>query len=518
MGAKDEKIKDSPAFRNSELYASLFGIKESLLIPNFGFRPAFWLSGFPDLKEVNTMPAIPRLIVELYSDPYYRGRKVTLIDSAPDTLEIGANETTSSIKIYRGPGFDTAPNYKAIFCEHPNYQGRKLILAPGYYPNIHEIPYNFGDIISSVRLSPASRSTPPEYGAIPVIIEIYQDTDFQGQKGIILRDVSSIADIGMNDNISSLRIYRGPHFPFSGCQVVFYENPNFEGNRLTVTLNNRGYRKEISNLHNEPERFGGIISSAKIAPTGNFNVLIVVGDSETTEPAVLESLPMVEGNEFNYTTVKVNHNAENRGDPYNAMSLSSVDLSEFDIIWFTWNAPGHDKEYFLEDAEDAIKDFVRQGGIVWASAMDDNNNSDGGEWRGGWLPLKQHPITVKNSSDVNVDITDRGGKTGMFTWPHKIDVNSLTTDDHWITKDRFYTVLARRHDNNDPVSIQLRWGDGYYVTFAIDTRDAVKSQMSKTFMENIICYLASLAWQTSPRQPLKTKQYRVAATSYSSGR
>jgi len=454
------------------------------------------------------MPITPRLVVELYADSYYRGRKVTLIDSVSETSEVGASETTSSIKIYKGPGFNTAPNYKAIFYEHPKFRGRKLILSPGYYPNIHEIPYNFGDIISSVNLSTAANPTPPEYGAIPVIIEAFQDTDYQGQKSVILRDVSNMADIGMDNIISSLRIYRGPHFPFSGCTVIFYENPNFEGNRMPISLNNRRYSEEVANL-NSQERFGDIISSIKIAPMGNFNVLIVIGDKSTTEPAILETLPSVEGSKFNYTTVKINSNPDNKGDPYNAVSLSSIDLSEFDIIWFTWNAAGHDGEYFIEDAEDSIKDFVKKGGVLWASAMDDNNNKEPGQpWRGGWLPIDRHPIHVENSDDVNVDVTEDGRKTGIFTWPHKIDLNALTTDDHWITQSRAYKIFARRQDNKDPISVQLRWGDGYYVTFAMDTRDAVKSQMSKTFIENILCYLASLAWQTSPRQPLKSRYNR----------
>jgi hypothetical protein len=317
-----------------------------------------------------------------------------------------------------------------------------------------------------------------------------------------------MADIGMDNVISSIRIYRGPHFPFNGCEIIFYENPNFEGNRMNISLDNRRYSEEIANL-NSQGRFGDIISSIKIAPMGNFNVLIVVGDKSTTEPAILEAIPLVEGSRFNYSTVKINPNPDNKGDPYNAVSLSSIELSEFDIIWFTWNAIGHDGEYFVEDAEDAIKNFVKKGGVIWASAMDDNNNKESGQpWRGGWLPIERHPIEVKNSDDVDVDVTENGRKTGIFTWPHKIDLNSLTTDDHWITQDRAYKVLARRHDNKDPISVQLRWGDGYYVTFAMDTRDAVKSQMSKTFMENILCYLTSLAWQTSPRQPLKSRHNR----------
>jgi hypothetical protein len=83
---------------------------------------------------------------------------------------------------YKGPGFNASPNYKAIFYEDVNYQGRKLVLPPGYYPSIHEIPYNFGDVISSVGFSPAAQTTPPDYGAIPIVIEAFRDLDFQGQK------------------------------------------------------------------------------------------------------------------------------------------------------------------------------------------------------------------------------------------------------------------------------------------------------------------------------------------------
>jgi len=66
-----------------------------------------------------------------------------------------------------------------------------------------------------------------------------------------------------------------------------------------------------------------------------------------------------------------------------------------------------------------------------------------------------------------------------------------------------------REDNGDAVSVQLQWGEGYYVTFAVDTRDAHRTTMAKPLIENALCYLANLAWQTSPRQPLKGR-YRTA--------
>ena len=164
-------------------------------------------------------------------------------------------------------------------------------------------------------------------------------------------------DIGMNDAISSIRIQRGPSFPFSGCHIIFYEHVNFEGRRLDLSLSSREFQLSLRNLRALPhsQSFSDIISSLKIVPLGVFRVLVVVGDNSTGDPAVLESLTKIEGLEFQFTTVHVNDNPDNRGDANNAIRLSSIVLSDYDIIWFTWNAPGHDGEYFLEDADRAIR-------------------------------------------------------------------------------------------------------------------------------------------------------------------
>ena len=462
------------------------------------------------------MSSRPRLVVEVFEHVNYHGRKITLIDSVPNTIEIGAQDVISSIKIYKGPSFNASPNYKAIFHEHVSFAGRRLVLAPGFYPNIHEIPYNFGDAISSVSFSPAAHPTPPEYGAVPIIIEVFRDIDFNGNRSVVLRDVSSMFEVGMNDVISSIRIQRGPNFPFNGCHIILYEHVNFEGRRFDIILDSRQFQHNIRNLRALPnsQSFSDIISSIKIVPLGIFRVLVVVSDNLTGEPAVLESLEHLEGLRFQFTTIKINDNPDNRGDPKNAIKLSSIVLSNYDIIWFTWNGPGHDGEYFVEDADENIKDFVRQGGIVWASAMDNNIlPADGVHhsepvWRGDWMPIHRHPITVTNSDDSNVSITDDGNRTGMFTWPHKIDVDNLVTDDHWVTDDPSYRKLAVREDNGDAVSIVLPWGEGYYVGFAIDTRDAHRTAVAKPLIENSLCYLANLAWQTSPRQPLRGR-YRT---------
>ncbi|MYB02433.1 hypothetical protein F4X90_22560, partial [Candidatus Poribacteria bacterium] len=218
------------------------------------------------------MTNMPRLVVEVFEHVNFHGRKLTLIESVPNTSVIGAQDIISSIKIYKGPGFNASPNYKAIFHEHENYKGRRLVLAPGFYPNIHDIPYNFGDAITAISFSPSAHPTPPEYGAVPVIIEVFRDVDYSGQRSVIMRDISSVFDIGMNDTISSIRIQRGPSFPFSGCHVIFYEHVNFEGRRLNLSLNSREFQLGLRNLRSLPhsQSFSDIISSIKIVPLGVF--------------------------------------------------------------------------------------------------------------------------------------------------------------------------------------------------------------------------------------------------------
>ena len=471
------------------------------------------------------MALTPRLVVEVFEHVNYQGRKVTVIDSVVNTEEVGLQDIISSIKIYKGPGFRAAPNYKAIFHEHANHQGRRLILAPGYYPSIHEIPYNFGDLISSISFTPAANPTPPEYGAIPLVVQVYRDIDFRGTRGVIMRDVSDFREIGLDNSVSSMQIQRGPNFPSGGCRAIFYQQPNFEGQRLTVPLGPRDFQVRLRNLHdarslrNSAQPFLNVVSSVKVVPVGSFQVLVVVADNRTNEPAVLESLVDIEGHEVEYTIVNINSNPDNYGDPNNASKLSSVILSEYDIVWFTWNGPAHDREYFVEDSDQAIREFVRRGGVVWASAMDDNIVAPDGvhthesSWRGDWLPVDQHPIRVVNSGDVKANITREGHQTGIFAWPHKIDVNALVLDDHWVTEEPEYVRLAiHDDDNNAPIGFQLRYGDGYYVTFAIDTRDAMKTAMAKTLIENALCYLANLAWQTSPRQPLKGRSRSIPSS------
>lgn len=215
------------------------------------------------------MPVVvPRLIVELFQHTNFRGRRGYVIEPVRFTRDIGFQDNISSVRVYKGPNYTSSPNYKVLLHQHQDFQGRKLPLGPGVYPNLHEITYNFGDIVSSISFGSTLDVVGPEWGTTPLIVECYQDVEFRGRKLTVLRDVANLRDAQgrtwFEDRISSIRILKGPHCPRDGADVIFYEHPDFEGESLTVRMNPMDFKKELPNLHILPDNFGDSISAIKI--------------------------------------------------------------------------------------------------------------------------------------------------------------------------------------------------------------------------------------------------------------
>ena len=187
-----------------------------------------------------------------------------MIEPVRFTHEIGFDNNISSVKVYKGPNYASSPNYKAVLHEHPEFQGRKLPLGPGYYPNLHDMIYNFGDRISSISFGSVLTTSGPEWGTIPLVVECYQHPEYKGRKVTVLRDISHTGDLGIPDAISSIRIFKGPDFPREGAEVILFQHVDFEGVRLPIRMETMDYKKEIPNLHLLPQSFGDIISSIKI--------------------------------------------------------------------------------------------------------------------------------------------------------------------------------------------------------------------------------------------------------------
>ncbi len=224
---------------------------------------------------------IPRLIVEVFQHVNFRGRMGYVLEPVPHTGRIGFQDNISSLRVFKGPNFSGSPNYKALLYQHVNYKGKKLPLGPGFYPNIHDVAFNFADRISSINFGSTIDVVGPEWGTIPLIVDCYEHVEFKGKKITILRDIANLRDpqggTWFEDRISSIRIFKGPDFPPDGAEVIFYEHPEFEGAPFHIRMEPSEFKKELPNLHLLPQNIGDTISAIKIegwASSGEFTEMV----------------------------------------------------------------------------------------------------------------------------------------------------------------------------------------------------------------------------------------------------
>ncbi|MFQ5847553.1 MAG: beta/gamma crystallin-related protein [Candidatus Methylomirabilales bacterium] len=89
------------------------------------------------------------LVVELYQHKGFGGRRYYLVKDERNLQEGPAfNDIVSSIKVYKGPNWG---GEKVELFKHTNFTGASITLELGEYGDVHEAPYDFGDVISSAR-------------------------------------------------------------------------------------------------------------------------------------------------------------------------------------------------------------------------------------------------------------------------------------------------------------------------------------------------------------------------------
>ena len=240
---------------------------------------------------------------------------------------------------------------------------------------------------------------------------------------------------------------------------------------------------------------GLLVGSMAVAR--GFNVLIVLGDSNgQTEAAVIEPFGQIGGNTFSFAQLNI---ATGGTRPIaggvifaDEVAAGNVKLSDYDMIWLTWNGPGHDGDYFMAGVEEDLLKFVESGGIMFMSAFDDNFRDANGNQIGGWMPIDQHPAAISNTGDSNLTITPAGEATGIFAG---VDTNALVLDDNFADTDPAYTVLATRDDNNQVAAFQLDYGLGAYLGVCVDARSTFPA--AEPMVGNLLGYMATLRAEAS---------------------
>jgi len=196
------------------------------------------------------MPAInPRLIIELFENPNYSGKAGFFTDAERDLPRAGFPNSVRSARVFKGPGFNRGPNYRLVLHEGREFRGRKLVLAPGYYNYLLDVSNDFSAHIRSFNIAPDYHTSGPEWGTIPLVVELYNDPGFQGRRAVVLRDVANThTTLGMADSISSVRVTKGPDFPAQGAKVRLYEHIDFAEPHLEIPMTTAHLKQEIPEL------------------------------------------------------------------------------------------------------------------------------------------------------------------------------------------------------------------------------------------------------------------------------
>ncbi|MDE0314433.1 MAG: hypothetical protein OXM61_06000 [Candidatus Poribacteria bacterium] len=160
-------------------------------------------------------------------------------------------------------------------------------------------------------------------------------------------------------------------------------------------------------------------------------------------------------------------------------------LQEANILWLGYEEISSFGRYLLpKKTETAIKNFVKNGGIVIVSGQDSTMQKPCGV---GWL---QGNLTgVESPPDRFFEVTNK--EVTLFTTPNKIQSGKIYTDDAWVGWDKNDEIFATTPERNELVIGARQYGKGLYIITSLRNDNQYTVSMNKGLMENIIHYAAN---------------------------
>jgi hypothetical protein len=154
-------------------------------------------------NQVSSVRIFGRAEITLYEHPNFQGREIIIGNDVPDlSRSRGWNDQTDSLRVDAG-SFGGRPrpgergNDRVCVYQHADYRGNsKCFDAGDDVGNLKQLGWN--DTISSIRTFGRTR------------VAFFEDSDYQGQRLIVDRDIPDLSRENMrggnwNDRISSLR-------------------------------------------------------------------------------------------------------------------------------------------------------------------------------------------------------------------------------------------------------------------------------------------------------------------------
>ena len=223
------------------------------------------------------------------------------------------------------------------------------------------------------------------------------------------------------------------------------------------------------------------------APEDALKVLALTGNSTETMPSQSPVPVPTNTVSYEYNAIRAVHKAGEKTMVYESTQDRTLpDLDQVDILWFGHGEIAYRGYLLNKEAEEKIKVFVENGGIVVVSGQDADPEEP---FEIGWLAGSLSGIERRPTQDFSV--TEQGQK--LFTEPNAVESGQLYIDDAWTDWDGDFEVLATANDGKDLVVGVRKHGKGLYIITSLrnDKRSTVKE--NKKLMENILHYAANQA-------------------------
>ena len=160
-------------------------------------------------------------------------------------------------------------------------------------------------------------------------------------------------------------------------------------------------------------------------------------------------------------------------------------LKDADILWIGYEEISSYGRYLLsKNTEQAIKDYVKNGGIVVVSGQDSTPNKPCGI---GWLDGKLKGV---ESPPKRVFIKSENADE-LFSTPNKIQSGKIYIDDAWTEWQADDEIFATTPDTNELVVGARKYGNGLYIITSLRNDNQYTVSMNKALMENILHFAAS---------------------------
>lgn len=157
-------------------------------------------------------------------------------------------------------------------------------------------------------------------------------------------------------------------------------------------------------------------------------------------------------------------------------------LEQVNILWIGYRSLGEDNYVLNRGAEERIKKFARNGGVVIVSGQD---NDEGGNHM-GWFAGKLRGV----EDEERMGIRPSKNSENIFEQPNKVSTGDIYTEDAWNNAGRGFNILASTSDGRNVAIGKYKYGKGMYIITSFHHQTFFQVARSQRLMENLLYFAA----------------------------